>query len=195
MIPRRSFLPAWTLIAIGHTTGDYSKNDMTKIILETDRLCLREMTEDDAAHIFKLNSNPNVVRYVGEPTLNSEEEALNILRTHVFPQYHTHRVGRWAVILKETSAFIGWSGLKFLAKEQEYDLGYRFLEEYWGRGYATEAAQAVLDYGRQNFPGARIVGKAMVENHASTHVLEKIGMRLEGYSQEHDGTAVVYIAV
>ncbi len=167
---------------------------MTQVILQTDRLYLREMTEDDAAHIFQLNSNPNVVRYVGEPTLSSEEEALHILHTHVFPQYKAYRVGRWAVILKETSAFIGWCGLKFLADEQEYDLGYRFMEEHWGNGYATEAARAVLEYGRKHLAGARIAGRAMVDNRASIHVLEKTGMRLEGYSQEHGGTAAVYIA-
>ncbi len=163
-------------------------------ILSTSRLNLREITEADAANIFRMNSTPSVVRYIGEPVLKSEEEALHILHTHIFPQYQQYGIGRWAVELKENSEFIGWCGLKFLADEQVYDLGYRFLEDHWGNGYATEAAQAVLDYGRQHLAGARIIGKAMVDNSASIRVLEKIGMRFEAHTIEHGGTAAMYTA-
>lgn len=167
---------------------------MTSIIIQTARLSLRQMTEADAVHVFQMNSRLSTVRYLGEPLLASEEEALTILRDRIFPQYNNYNIGRWAVVLTATGEFIGWCGLRYIADDEEYDLGYRFIEEYWGHGYATEAARSVLDYGHKTLPGARIVAKALVENTASIRVIEKIGMRFERYLQEHGGLAVLYAA-
>ena len=166
---------------------------MATTLLTTTRLALREMTEADATHVFRLNSAAEVVQYVGEPVLASERAALEILRTHILPQYRTYRVGRWAVELKDNATFIGWCGLKYVPEDNAYDLGYRFMKDYWGKGYATEAAQEVLHYARRHLGGARIVGKALLDNTPSIRVLEKIGMCFEGYSEEHGGTAAVYV--
>jgi RimJ/RimL family protein N-acetyltransferase len=159
--------------------------------LETERLVLREMTEADAGHLVRLGQNPNVTRYLPEPQLAGVAEALRLLQTVIFPQY-VNRVGRWAVVLRETGEFMGWCGLKYYADVDEYDLGYRFFEEHWGHGYATEAARAVLRYGIERWRGARIVGKAIVENLASRRVLEKIGLTFESYITEECGEVAVY---
>jgi len=163
-------------------------------MLITDRLQLREMTEADAENIYRLNSTEMVVRYVGEPVLKNVAEALEILRTRILPQY-TRGIGRWACELRDGGDFIGWCGLKYMPDEDEYDLGYRFLEQHWGKGYATEAARAVLEYGRNHLPGCRIVGKAFLENVGSIRVLQKIGMRFEAYGREHDATIAIYVAL
>ena len=148
---------------------------MIPAVLETARLRLREMVEADVHDVYLLNSSPNVMRYLGsEPTLSSLEEALALLRSRIFPQYQNYSVGRWAVILKDNDLFIGWCGLKYDPAANEYDLGYRFIENYWGKGYATEAARGVLEYCRQHLVGRRIVGKAFIENVGSIRVLEKI---------------------
>jgi RimJ/RimL family protein N-acetyltransferase len=165
-----------------------------KSILQTERLRLHEMTEADAENVYRLNRDPQVVKYVGEPPLTGVEQALGILHSRIFPQYRDHGVGRWAVVLKTSGAFIGWCGLRYEPEEDAYDLGFRFFQDQWGRGYATEAAQAVLDYGARNLPGARIEGKALVENVASIRVLEKIGMRFEGRGRDHDGEIAIYAA-
>jgi [ribosomal protein S5]-alanine N-acetyltransferase len=164
-----------------------------KTVLETERLILREMTEDDAGNLFELNQNPNVMRYIpGEPPVTSRDDALAVLRERVFPQY-ARRLGRWACIVKATGEFIGWSGVKHIPEDGEYDVGYRFLEPHWGKGYATESARAVLAYARQHLAGERVVGKAMLENRASRHVLEKIGLVFEGNAEEEGVQFAVYV--
>jgi [ribosomal protein S5]-alanine N-acetyltransferase len=164
-----------------------------KTVLETERLILREMTEADADNLFALNENPKVTRYIpGEPPLQSREDALAVLRERVFPQY-ANRLGRWAVIVKATGEFIGWSGVKYIAEDDEYDIGYRYMEPYWGQGYATEAARAVLAYAREHLAGKRVVGKAMPENQASVHVLEKIGLVREGDVEEEGHVLAVFV--
>ena len=163
-------------------------------ILQTERLLLREMTEADADNVYLLNRCPSVTRYLGEPTLASADEALEILRTRILPQYHEHGVGRWAVLLRDSAAFIGWCGLRYLPDEAAYDLGYRFHPSAWGKGYATEAAQAVLQLAATRLPGKKIIGKAMLENRASIRVLEKLGLRLVAYAEEHGGPIAIYVA-
>jgi ribosomal-protein-alanine N-acetyltransferase len=162
-------------------------------MLETPRLILREMTEADAADLFALNQNPNVTRYIpGEPPLVTHEQALAVLRERVFPQY-AHGLGRWACIEKSSGAFIGWCGIKHYPEDGEYDVGHRFSEEHWGKGYATEAGRAVCEFARQKLPGERVVGKAMLENRASRHVLEKLGMVFERNADDDGSVVAVYV--
>ena len=164
------------------------------MLLETSRLYLREMTEADAHDVYVLNSSANVMRYLGaERMLSSPAEAVSLLRERIFPQYRHYGIGRWAVVLKENGAFIGWCGVKYIVETDEYDLGYRFIEKYWARGYATEAAREVLEYCRRHLVGKRIVGKALLGNAASMRVLEKIGMRFAGHEDDSDGTVAVYV--
>ena len=146
------------------------------IILETPRLYLRKFTEADVPLIKELNSQPEVVKYLHEPLLETEEQAKNILINHILPQYKLN-LGRWATFVKETDTFIGWCGLKYRPELNETDLGYRFSSQHWGKGYATESAQHVLNYGLKTLKLKEITGRAHVENLASLKVLEKIGMQ------------------
>jgi ribosomal-protein-alanine N-acetyltransferase len=164
-----------------------------KMVLETERLILREMTEADADNLFELNQSPNVTRYIpGEPPLTTRDDAVVVLRERVFPQYE-RSLGRWACIVKASGDFIGWCGVKHEPEHEEYDLGYRFLERYWGLGYATEAARGALAYARAHLAGERVVGKAMPENRASIRVLEKIGLVFEGTTEEDGCLLRVYV--
>jgi RimJ/RimL family protein N-acetyltransferase len=164
-------------------------------ILETSRLLLREMTEADAEHLLALGRNPNVMRYIpGEPPVTSLDDALVVLRERVFPQY-AHGIGRWACIEKTSGAFIGWCGVKYIAEDDEYDVGYRFFEEHWGNGYATESASAVCELARRHLVGKRVVGKALRDNAASRRVLEKIGLVYEGEVETEFGPTSVYVLV
>lgn len=81
--------------------------------------------------------------------------------------------------LKHNMEFIGWSGLAYLPEFDAIDLGYRFLPEYWGKGLATEASLAILDYGFNTLNIETIIAIAMPENRASTRVMEKVGMRFD----------------
>lgn len=145
-------------------------------LFETERLYFRRFTLDDAALILELNRIPAVVYYVHEPVLENLDHASQILIQHILPQYHLYQLGRWAVYEKATDQFIGWCGLKYLPDLKEIDLGYRFMPSSWGKGYATEAALAAIQYGFSVLQLETIIGRAHVENLASLKVLRKIGM-------------------
>jgi [ribosomal protein S5]-alanine N-acetyltransferase len=147
-----------------------------RIVFETPRLLLREFILDDAPLLLALNSNPEVLKYLHEPLLTAEEQALHILENVILPQYKNN-LGRWAIHIKDTNEFIGWCGLKYLADRDEIDLGYRLMQPYWGKGYAFEAAKHTLDYGFKELHLKTIVGRAHIENTASLNILEKTGMQ------------------
>ena len=145
------------------------------IILETKRLIIREHVLSDAPFFFTLNSNYNVVKYTGDSSFKTIEEAEKIVQ-YVINQYKENGYGRWLVTEKETGNPIGWCGLKFHTDTKETDIGYRLLENAWGKGYATESAKACIDYGFNHFNLNRIIGDAMKENTASINVFKKLGM-------------------
>jgi RimJ/RimL family protein N-acetyltransferase len=146
------------------------------VILETPRLLLRTFTEDDAPLLYQLNLDPEVIRYTLDP-MTDVEHAKKVLVEVILPQYALYNHGRWAVHLKEDLQFIGWCGLKYIPERREIDLGYRFGQKFWGKGYATELAYACLRYGFQKLNMRHIVGRALVGNVGSIRVLEKIGMQ------------------
>lgn len=146
------------------------------IIFETPRLILSRFTIEDAPLIFLLTSDPEVLKYVHEPVLENEAHAAKIIENIILPQYKNN-LGRWAVYTKNDNAFIGWCGLKHMPDPCIIDLGYRFLKNSWGKGYATEAARHTLEYGFRNLYIDIITGRAHIENIASQKVLKKIGMK------------------
>ena len=150
-----------------------------EVIFETPRLLLREFTLEDAPLLLQLNSDPEVLTYLHEPLLQDEAHAETILRNIILPQYE-NKLGRWAVYLKENNVFIGWCGLKHRPELEEIDLGYRFMQTAWGKGFATEAAKQTLVYGFKNLNLSLITGRAHIHNIASIRVLEKIGMEYIG---------------
>lgn len=164
--------------------------------LETERLIMRKFEETDAERMFLMDSHPEVMKYIGMPPLTHIRETENII-TMIRQQYEDYGVGRLAVIEKQSGLLIGWSRLKFLAREVNgyknvYDLGYRFMPEYWGKGYASESARASLDFG---FNGLKIdvtYAHAHSENHASHHVLKKLGFIKTGDFTEPDGICFWY---
>lgn len=152
-----------------------------KILLETERLILREILPSDEMAIFRLDSNPNVHQYLGNNPISSREESSKSIK-HIRQQYIQNGIGRFAVVLKETNEMIGWSGIKFITETENnhinfYEIGYRFIEEYWGKGYAFESAKAWLDYGFNKMKIKKIYASANKENAASIKILKKIGMQ------------------
>ncbi|WP_319590431.1 GNAT family N-acetyltransferase [uncultured Draconibacterium sp.] len=161
-----------------------------KKILETDRLILRELNSGDAEDFYRLNINPNVIKYTGNSAFQSVEEAKEFLEN--YKDYKLNGYGRWAVITKKKNEFIGWCGLKFGEMENETDIGFRFFEEVWDKGYATESAKACLNYGFEKLKLKRIIGRAMKENMGSIRVLEKIGLEYEQDTDFDGKSAVIY---
>ena len=148
-----------------------------EVILETDRLLLREFVEEDAEAFFKLNSHPEVLRFVPDKPLRNVEQARQILLDHPIADYRKHGFGRGACILKSTREQIGFAGLKYLEELHEVDVAYRLLPTHWGQGFATEAARASVRFGFTQLGLKRIIGLAMPEHVASVRVLGKVGLR------------------
>lgn len=161
-----------------------------KKIAETTRLILRELHPSDAQVFYDLNANPKVIRYTGNTAFIDRAEAKAFLEN--YQDYNQAGYGRWAVIHKASGRFIGWCGLKFDDETQQTDIGFRFFEEEWGKGYATESAIRCLQVGFERFHLKTIVGRAMKDNIASIKVLEKIGLKYEKEITLAGNAAVLY---
>lgn len=152
-----------------------------KIYAETENLILREIVPGDTGDMYRLDSNPIVHKYLGNKPISCKGKARAYI-DYIRMQYDTYGIGRWAAIEKSSGDWIGWTGLKMNFEEElnghsnYYDIGYRFMPEYWGKGYATESSIAARDYFFEHFPGQKLCGIAEVANGASVRVLEKIGL-------------------
>ena len=149
-------------------------------VLQTERLWLRAFDVRDAALVFALNRDPEVVRFTADP-FDDIDHAEQVLRDVILPQYVVAGMGRLAVHRRRDGAFVGWCGLK-RCQDGEIDLGYRLARAAWGEGLATEAARACLAHGLGPLGLPRIIGRAALENAASIAVLRKCGMRYVGRS-------------
>lgn len=148
----------------------------------TDRLLLREIVEEDAAALFEVLSDPLVHTYLGNKYIQTMDESVEAIR-FIRKQYAENGIGRWAVVEKDSNQFIGWAGLKLITEPVNehvnyYDLGYRFKQTAWRKGYATESSIAILKYGFNQLKLKKIYAMADVENRASNAVLKKVGMAL-----------------
>lgn len=157
---------------------------------ETARLLLRQFTPEDAEQMYLLNLDPEVIRYTGDAPFVSIEAAKKFLNN--YDHYKRYGFGRWAVIRKSDQAWLGWCGLKYTESTWEHDIGFRLFKQYWGQGYATEAAKKCLEIGFAQFNMPFIVGRAMKANIGSVKVLEKIGMEWWKDFDFEGGEGVIY---
>ena len=131
--------------------------------------------------MFEMDSNPNVHRFVGKKPVKHIDESRAYIET-IQGQYKKYGIDRWAVVLKETNEFIGWSGIKLITNEINkhqnfYEIGYRFIEKHWGKGYATEAGKAFVAYAFNEMKVEALYAYADEGNENSRKILEKLGLR------------------
>lgn len=149
--------------------------------LETDRLILRNIQLTDIDGMFELDSDPEVHKYLGnKPFKTKSQSEANIYE--IIKQYEIYGIGRWAMVDKMSNEFMGWSGLKFNTitlngHTNFYDVGYRIIKRFWGKGYATESSIAALDYGFNTLNLDTIYGITEKDNQASHQILLKIGLK------------------
>ena len=135
---------------------------------------------DDLDDLFALYHSPDVREYYSEgiPSYEETRQELEWMIQHCYAKYG---FGMWATIYKETGRFIGRCGLTPMDIEgrEEIEVGYMLAKEYWGQGLATEAAQAILQYGFEQVGLSRLICVINPGNQASSKVALKIGMTLE----------------
>jgi [ribosomal protein S5]-alanine N-acetyltransferase len=148
-------------------------------VIETARLRLRRFYESDVEAMYELCSRPEIIRYARNTPVASLEDARELMQAAPFHDYATYGYGRFACVWKESGDVIGFSGIKYVPEVSDNELGYRFLPEYWGRGLATEAGQASVEFARSTLQLTRLVALVHPDNTASARVLEKLGFVLE----------------
>lgn len=158
------------------------------IVATTPRLQLRAFTPEDAPAVARVFGDPEVMRHVGDGSIPTAATIEATLREYA--EHHArHGWSFWAVQERATGELIGDAGLWPLeGRGPEVELGYTLGRHWWGRGYATEAARAVLDVARERrLPS--VVAVADPANPASINVLTKLGMQRAGtrqaYGREH----------
>ena len=159
--------------------------------IETERLILRELRLSDLDGMFELDSNPLVHKYLGNKPVKTKDESLKIIES-VRKQYQERGIGRWAAIEKSSGAFIGWSGLRLNTEfnmngfTNYYDVGYRLIPKFWGKGYATESGKAAIDYAFNVLKLSTLYATTEIGNQASHNALLKIGLNYieDFYSEE-----------
>jgi RimJ/RimL family protein N-acetyltransferase len=146
--------------------------------LSTPRLTLRLPDAADLAALHVVFGDPAVMRFVGAGVALSREQ-LAASQSRVAEHWRRHGFGPFTCVERSTGAVVGEAGLQHIEDGAGIELTYTFARAVWGRGYATEAARAVLDWGFGPLHLERIMAVARPENLASQHVLHKLGMRAE----------------
>jgi [ribosomal protein S5]-alanine N-acetyltransferase len=149
------------------------------IFAETARTILREISMEDVEEFFEMDADPEVHKYLGNNPVTGKDQITDIIKS-VQQQYIDNGIGRWAIIDKSTNRFIGWTGLKLVRdlinnQSNYYDLGYRLIKKFWGRGIATETAFATLKYGFDELHLTEIIATVNCENAVSNHIVTKLG--------------------
>lgn len=155
-------------------------------ILETERLILRQFSEEDAEFILELLNDPSFIHNIGDRKIRSLNGAKVYIKHGPVASYARYGFGLYLVELKDTGESIGMCGLIQRENLDDADIGYAFLPKFWSRGYAVESASAVKDYARDVIGLKRLVGITNPDNFPSIGVLEKIGMKFEKMIQLSD---------
>jgi RimJ/RimL family protein N-acetyltransferase len=148
-------------------------------VLETERLSLRQFTVDDAQFILKLLNEPSFLRYIGDKQVRNLEDARQYILNGPVASYERNGFGLYLVELKESYTPIGMCG--FLKREElpDPDIGFAFLPEFWSKGFAFEAAAALLQDGRERLKLERILAITSLDNDASIKLLQRLGFRFD----------------
>ncbi|MBW4609147.1 MAG: GNAT family N-acetyltransferase [Hassallia sp. WJT32-NPBG1] len=179
-----------------------------KTFLETERLILRQFSEEDADKLFELDSDTEVTRFVPNAGQPSNYTAIKNETLPTYFEYYQKYdgYGCWAAIEKSSKAFIGWFLFRpivhapffnpELANPNDIELGYRLRKAAWGKGYATECSKSLIAKGFSELGAQRVLAVAFAANLASIRVMEKVGLKLDKrLIYEYNNQEVVVYAI
>lgn len=159
---------------------------MPRLILETERLRLRELDEGDADFIVALLNDADFLRHIGDRQVRTPADALRYLAEGPRASYAANGYGLWRVERRTDGAVVGMCGLVRRETLPDPDIGYAYLPAFRGQGYAVEAGAAVLRHGFGSLGLPRILAIVTDANTGSVRVLEKLGLTPRG-RQAFDG--------
>ena len=148
-------------------------------MIETERLVLRKFSVEDAAFILELLNDKSFIGNIGDKGVRNNEDAAAYIQNGPIASYERFGFGLYAVELKKTGEPIGMCGLLKRDTLPDPDIGFAFLPKFWMKGYAFEAAEAVIQYGKNVLGLKRVLAITIPENAGSIRVLEKIGLRFD----------------
>lgn len=155
--------------------------------LTTDRLVIRRMTGADAEFMFALLNDQSWLRFIGDRGVRTVEDAEHYIRSGPVKMYEELGYGFCIVESKETLRPLGICGLAKRNYLADTDIGFALLPQYWGSGYAFEAAAAMLEYAKSELGLTRILATTRLDNIGSQKLLEKLGLRFERVFAHPDG--------
>ena len=166
------------------------KGVIITILIETNRLQMREFTLEDVDAVYEFSTCSDVTQFTGDAdVIKSKADAENIIRKVWLAEYKRYGYARYALVHKDDKKVIGFCGVKYEPELGCPDIGYRMLPKYWGQGLGTEAVGAVLTYAREVLGLKKIIGEVVKENVASNKLLLKLGFfHTETY--EKDGFVI-----
>lgn len=154
--------------------------------LETLRLALREFGPGDVDDLYRLDRDPRVIRHIAGLKPATRDQAASTVR-RIIGYYRLYpELGAWHATRRDTGAFIGWFSLKYAGRSSDIEIGYRLVPQAWGRGFATEGATALLNFGFDELGLHRIIGVTDRGNRASQRVLLKAGLEDRGWGHYYD---------
>mgnify|MGYP006177812117 CR=1 FL=1 len=156
-------------------------------VFETERLSLRRFTLDDAEFILTLVNEPSFLRYIGDKKVRNLEDARQYILNGPVASYERNGFGLYKIELKESRTPIGMCGLLKREELPEPDIGFSLLPDFWSKGFAFEAAAAVLQDASETLGLERILAITNVDNEASIALLERLGFAFDRLIQMPDG--------
>ena len=147
--------------------------------LRTKRLTLRELNPDDASFMLALLNDADFIRNIADRGVRTLEQARQYIIDGAMRSYREHGFGLWAVVPDGMDCCVGICGLIRRENLDDVDIGYGFLADARGKGYALEASRACMEYARDQLGLRRIVAITSQDNPPSARLLEKIGLRFE----------------
>lgn len=156
-------------------------------IIETERLYLRELNFDDIPFILSLLNSPGWLRYIGDRGVKNEEQAKEYLLKGPMKSYGENGFGLYLVKEKISGWSIGLCGLLKRDNLQYPDLGFAFLPDFMGKGFAMEASKGVLDLSKSDLGLVTILAIVLPDNKSSIRLLEKLGFQYMKTVQVKEG--------
>ena len=148
-------------------------------VLETERLILRRFVVEDAQFVLNLVNEPSFLRYIGDKKIRTLDDARQYILSGPVASYERHGFGLCLVELRESHAPIGMCGLLKREELPAPDIGFALLPEFWNKGFAFEAAAAVLRDARERLGLQRVLAITSLDNEASIKLLQRLGFTFD----------------